>query len=216
MPLNSFGTFFADNAAAIQAFAAVITLVLTAVLVVATILYVRATNRMVRLSQGQLRASFQPQILARLDEDWREDGTAFGALYLKNVGEHSLKIAEMHIYYYCATVQMTDTICDPEKFPLIAGRVIVAGEEVRFNFNINPLKDCLEHLTHDGACDWVFVVSMATQDIFGWEKYSYLYDKYHGLRHVRPPKPPGWWRIRKIRFSLWYKANVLRKAQRRR
>ncbi len=99
---QNIGQFLSEHAPAIQAFSAMVTLVLTAALVIATFIYVRATNRMLRVSQGQLRASVQPQLLIGFSEGWREDGTAIGTISLKNVGSYYFKLQKVHVDYYCS------------------------------------------------------------------------------------------------------------------
>jgi hypothetical protein len=79
-----------QNSAAVQALAAIITVILTAVLIFATIRYVALTRRTLEASEAALRASFLPDISARIDFTHpRRDELSVS---LQNTGDPTIRI----------------------------------------------------------------------------------------------------------------------------
>jgi hypothetical protein len=197
------GRFLSQDAAAIQAFSALATLVLTAVLVAATIVYVRATHRILQVSHRQLGAVLYPQAALTLRYQCGEDGTVSGFIVIRNAGQQSFQIGELTFDYYCSMAE--SSFVEPIEFQLLMYRVLAPTETVEVPFQANPGRDCVHHEPHAGACKWNLRASADVQDLLGVTKHHYYYDTGLGLHHIGLGSELSWFRVQRARWGNRYR-----------
>jgi hypothetical protein len=208
MWLKAVWDWFANNSTALQGVSSLVMATVTAILVWKTIQYVSATQEMLRVSRGQLRASLQPQLSPVFDYRWQGD-VAKGVLILKNVGQYFFKLVEIRIEVYCS---MSRGGCmAPMPFPLYHGRVLPANESVLIDFQCNPKADVIHLEGHDGPCDWVFRADIKVEDLFGLGEHHYSVDTALGIQYCSSVQTFGpksrsarWARLRNgYRYWKW-------------
>ena len=197
--MHHFLSFCGTYAGAIQAFA-------TIVLIGITAYYARLTSQSLNVARDQLRVASFPQVSIGHESPQfgvRAPGTAYFTIGLSitNEGIYPFTI----ITAQARTHNSWDSVVPVDKIPLpeLRDRVIVSHGEVR-----KEIKFDLPTLQPNVVPPWKLELALSVHDALRSTRYHYLYDNVNGLRQVSTKQftassNAGSWTSRLPRFWHW-------------
>lgn len=183
--------WLSQYSAAIQALSAVVIALLTSVLIVVTVRYVKGTEAMVRIMERDSATRLQPRIVPKLNYEW-EGQVAKGMFVLANPGPNDAVLRQVELDYYCSRSE--NTYSNPRPYQLLTHRFVPADQEIECRLEICPIQDCLYHESHDGDCRWILRVRVTCTDAENLREHVYSLDEALGISHyVMPPRVRTTW-----------------------
>ena len=166
----------------------------------------KASHAALSISQRQLCASLQPQVLLRFGRVLnRGNGDLESDFTIQNVGQFYFQIHSVRLSFYC--VMSNDTHHEPRDFQLLMYRVLAVKEEVVQTFKCNPEQESPHLEPHDGACQWNFALDVEVEDLVGLGRHHYSLDSTLGLHYSSRDFTgnPSWWRRLKMQWGSRYR-----------
>jgi hypothetical protein len=178
-----------QNAAAVQALSAVVTAVLTIVLVWATLRYVKAAHWTLAVARDQLKASTQPQPLIEIQFTERPLGTMKGTVRIENVGTSLFRLYEGWIEFYAGT-GAGHRGANSFQLEKLMGQVVLVGESTSIDFDIEMRLKDPPRPNKSKPPVWTCALSLTVQDVFG-VKHAFNHDgrigfSYFGIQRGYP------------------------------
>jgi len=175
-------TWLNSNAGAVQALAACATFILTGVLVVITVQYVRITRGALLVSQKQLRIQYQPQLSVWIGEPIYDPNEGdYVEVLITNSGTNPFRLDELWVHFHCNFSK--DSQSPPHKVEYASNKVFPSKDFSRYRVPFDA-NDCYDPAPHGGPCEFVHCADVKVSDIFGFEQHQYSFDGILGLHYI--------------------------------